>query len=76
MPMAQICEFVNFRMGAAIFSTIVNSVILLYTTSNNNIDFLAKGVKIREDNVSLNADGGKYLLFSIGEQPLKYAVAQ
>ena len=45
-------------------------------TSNNNIDFGSNFIKIREDNASLNASGGKYLLFSIGEQPAKYAVAQ
>ncbi len=45
-------------------------------TSNNNIDILAQAIKIREDNSSINADGGYYMVFAVAEQPSKYAVAQ
>jgi len=45
-------------------------------TSNNNIDILARAIKIKEDNSSINASGGYYMVFAVAEQPSKYAVAQ
>ena len=45
-------------------------------TNNNNIDFLAGGIKIKEDNSSLNADGSTYVVFAVADVAAKYALAQ
>ena len=39
-------------------------------TSNNDVDFLSNGIKIREDNNALNASGGTYIYSAYAEQPL------
>ena len=38
-------------------------------TSNNDVDFLSNGIKIREDNNALNASGGTYIYMAFAESP-------
>ena len=45
-------------------------------TSNNIIDFLANGIKIKEDNSSINSDGSTYVVFAVADVAAKYALAQ
>ena len=39
-------------------------------TADNDVDFCANGVKIREDNNGCNADGGTYVYLAFAEAPL------
>jgi hypothetical protein len=38
-------------------------------SNNNDLDFLSNGIKIREDNNAINADGGTYIYMAFAEAP-------
>jgi hypothetical protein len=45
-------------------------------TSDNNLDFLSNGFKLRQGNGGMNASGSDYLYMAFAESPLKTATAR
>tara|TARA_Y100000004_G_scaffold18246_1_gene18785 strand:- start:1186 stop:4158 length:2973 start_codon:yes stop_codon:yes gene_type:complete len=45
-------------------------------TSQNDLDFVSNGFKIREDNNNLNGNGYSFIYMAFAEQPFKYANAR
>ena len=40
------------------------------STSYNDFDFVSNGIKIREDNNDINADGSTYIYMAFAENPI------